>query len=68
LGTDDLIAHLCTQAVSVASCWDHVRLRPVVLVALTMAAMTDTLSEQLQVSVVLGVFHVVTMWIIGRHV
>ena len=64
--TVDLIAHLCTQAVSVASGWDHVRHRPVVLAALTIAAMTDTISEQLQVSLVLGAFHVMTMWIIGR--
>jgi hypothetical protein len=37
-----------------------------VLAALTIAAMTDTISEQLQVSLVLGMFHVVTMWIVGR--
>ncbi|KAH0834768.1 ABC transporter transmembrane region 2-domain-containing protein [Lanmaoa asiatica] len=57
----DLIAYSCTQAVSVVSRWDDVRDRPVVLAALAMAAMTDTISEQLQVSLVLGVFHVVTI-------
>lgn len=30
-----------------------------------MAAMTDTISEQLQVSLVLGVFHVMTMWVVA---
>lgn len=56
-----------TQAVSIALCWDHVRHRPIVLAVLGVAALMDTLSEQLQVSLMLGVFHV-TIWVVdGRY-
>ncbi|KIJ15062.1 hypothetical protein PAXINDRAFT_169263 [Paxillus involutus ATCC 200175] len=58
---------LAAKAVSVASYWDAISDRPVLLAVLIAAAILDTLSEHPQVSVALGAFHVGMMWIIdGR--
>ncbi|KAF9236044.1 kinase-like protein [Melanogaster broomeanus] len=55
------------HAVSIASFWDAMRGRPALLAVLMAAAMVDTFSENLQVSVVLAAFHVGIMWAIGHR-